>query len=268
MRINHVRRGSGEPLVLLHGIGHRWQAWLPVLDRLAAHHEVTAIDLPGFGASPQPPGGTPHDMPTAVAAIGEFFAASGLDRPHVAGYSLGGAISLELAAANLVRTATVFCPAGFSTPAERRRALLILKTLRASSFLPAPLIRLAMRVEAMRALCYGVLVAHPRRIDPQRAVGDALALRRARGFATVARAAQDYHFEGSPKVPVTVGWGSRDRILPPRQAERARQRLPRARHVLLPDCGHVPMSDDPELVTTLILETTGAIRPTDRPLAS
>ena len=191
MRINHVRRGSGEPLVLLHGIGHRWQAWLPVLDRLAAHHEVTAIDLPGFGQSPRPPGGTPNDMPAAVATIGEFFQASGLDRPHVAGYSLGGAISLALAAANLVRTATVFCPAGFFTPAERRRALLILKTLRASCFLPAP-------------------------------------------------------------------WGSGDRILPPRQAERARQRLPRARHVLLPDCGHVPMSDDPELVTTLILETTGA----------
>jgi hypothetical protein len=38
--------------------------------------------------------------------------------------------------------------------------------------------------------------------------------------------------------------------------------------VPLPDCGHVPMSDDPELVTTVILETTGAIRPTDRPLAS
>jgi pimeloyl-ACP methyl ester carboxylesterase len=36
MRVNHIRRGTGEPLVLIHGIGHRLQAWLPVLDRLAA----------------------------------------------------------------------------------------------------------------------------------------------------------------------------------------------------------------------------------------
>ena len=35
--------GGGTPLVLLHGIGHRWQAWEPVLDRLALHHDVIAF---------------------------------------------------------------------------------------------------------------------------------------------------------------------------------------------------------------------------------
>jgi pimeloyl-ACP methyl ester carboxylesterase len=40
--------------VLIHGIGHRWQAWLPIMEELAAHHEVIALDLPGFGASPVP----------------------------------------------------------------------------------------------------------------------------------------------------------------------------------------------------------------------
>jgi len=47
MKLSYDRRGSGEPLVLIHGIGHRWQAWTPVLDRLAEHHDVIAIDIPG-----------------------------------------------------------------------------------------------------------------------------------------------------------------------------------------------------------------------------
>jgi pimeloyl-ACP methyl ester carboxylesterase len=55
---------------------------------------------------------------------------------------------------------------------------------------------------------------------------------------------------------VTVAWGAKDRILPPHQAERARELLPEARHVALPGCGHVPMTDDPDLVADLILQTT------------
>ena len=55
MRLNYHRAGSGEPLVLIHGIGSRWQVWEPVLDRLAAERDVVALDLPGFAASPMPP---------------------------------------------------------------------------------------------------------------------------------------------------------------------------------------------------------------------
>jgi len=255
--------GAGEPLLLLHGIGHRWQAWLPVLDLLAAHHEVVAVDLPGFGASPVPPGGLPPDMPGAIAALAAFVAAEGLDRPHVAGYSLGGAMSLELATAGLARSATAFSPAGFYTEAERRRALAILTALRASTFLPEPLIRRTMRSDALRELCFAPLVADPRRLDPERAAGDALALRRGRAFFHVARLSRGYRFEGRPQVPVAVAWGAEDRILQPHQAERARRRLREATHVPLPGCGHVPMSDAPELVATVILQTTGALRAND-----
>ena len=74
----------------------------------------------------------------------------------------------------------------------------------------------------------------------------------------MAKSALDYRFAGSPTVPVTVAWGTQDRILRPHQAERARELLPQARHVPLPGCGHVPMSDDPDLVASLILQTTGA----------
>jgi pimeloyl-ACP methyl ester carboxylesterase len=259
MRINYVRKGAGEPLVLVHGIGHRLQAWLPVLDRLAAHHDVIAIDLPGFGESPVPAAGMPRGMLATVAMMTEYFAAEGLDRPHVAGYSLGGAITLELAVAGQVRSATAFSPAGFFTEAERRRTLATLSIMRASTYFPAPLIRRSMRIGAFRAICYGRLMAYPRQLDYQRAVEDALAMRRGRGFRPVARSSRGYRFAGSPSVPVTVAWGAKDRILPPHQAEQARELLPEARHVALPACGHVPMTDNPDLVAELILQTAASV---------
>ncbi len=312
----HVeRRGSGPRLLLVHGIGHRWQAWEPVMDLLAAHHDVIAVDLPGFGRSPLPAGGR-LDVDALVAAVRRLADELGLVRPHVAGNSLGGAIALELAMSGAVASATALSPAGFYTAAEARRAGLILGWLRAQSFLPVPVLRAALAVPAVRRSAFGTLVVHPDRLDRERMLGDTLALRRGKGFSPVARSLRDYRFRagglavppagaalagvaatagdgdggavvsdrdgdgagdggaaagggdggaavgdrgtaGGP-VPVTVAWGERDRILPPRDAARAREVLPWARHVTLPGCGHVPMSDDPELVALTILRTTGA----------
>lgn len=51
MTLSYARVGAGEPLLLLHGIGHHRQAWDPVIDILATEREVIAVDLPGFGVS-------------------------------------------------------------------------------------------------------------------------------------------------------------------------------------------------------------------------
>jgi pimeloyl-ACP methyl ester carboxylesterase len=262
--INYIRKGSGTPLVLIHGIGHRWQAWEPVLDQLTQHHEVIAFDLPGFGLSPVPQGGMPKDMTGTVVHVGEFFEQLGLDHPHVAGNSLGGAIALELAAAGVVASATAFSPAGFFTEPERKKAIRALGLMRATTFQPTAVLKWGLARPAIRAQSFGQLVVHPERISPERALGDTLALRRGRGFWPVVRSSRDYAYSGKPDVPVTVAWGDHDRILPPRQAELARAVLPHGRHVSLPDCGHVPMSDAPDLVAQVILQTTGvAVEPSD-----
>ncbi|GII24463.1 alpha/beta fold hydrolase [Planosporangium mesophilum] len=254
----YERRGAGEPLVLLHGIGHHWRAWEPVLDKLATVHDVIAVDLPGFGRSPMPETGLPHDMTRLVGAIASFFAALDLDRPHVAGNSLGGAIALELAATGQAASATALSPAGFCTPAQLRRAVTVLRLHRYAAHLPEPVMRRMLRVGPLRAVSFGMLLARPGRISPEAALADSLALRNARAFETVARNGLRYAFQGAPTVPVTVAWGTRDRILPYRQAALARQLLPAARHVDLAGCGHVPMHDDPDLVASVILATTGA----------
>ncbi len=252
--LNYERRGSGSPLVLLHGIGHRWQAWEPVLDKLAAEHDVIAVDLPGFGKSAPLTG--PSGMAEIVAAIRGFFERLGLDRPHVAGNSLGGAIALELAAGGHVRTATALAPAGFWARWEFRWGLAVLAALRRTTFLPIGLLRALVRRAWLRALAFGMIVRWPARLSPERAIGDIIALRDCTAFSTVARHAHTYAFHAIPQVPATVAWGTRDRILLYRQAARARRRLPGARHVDLPGCGHVPMSDAPDLVASTILATT------------
>jgi pimeloyl-ACP methyl ester carboxylesterase len=260
MKVNFDRRGEGPPLVLIHGIGHRWQAWEPVLDALALHHDVISLDLPGFGESPMPDDGMP-DMSGTVIRVGEFFDSLGLRQPHVAGNSLGGAIALELAASDVVASATAFSPAGFFTEAERRQAVRTLGFMRASTFQPQAVLRRALALPIVRAQSFGRLVVHPERISAERAFGDTMALRRCTGFRSVVRSSKDYSYVGQPSVPLTVAWGAHDRILPPHQADRARERLPQARHVTLPGCGHVPMSDEPRLCARIVLETTGAFAP-------
>ncbi|HEV7900095.1 MAG TPA: alpha/beta fold hydrolase [Planosporangium sp.] len=254
----YERRGAGEPLVLLHGIGHHRQAWQPVLDKLATVHDVIAVDLPGFGQSPMPETDLPHDMPQLVGGIAGFLASLGLDRPHVAGNSLGGAIALELAATGQAASVTALSPAGFCTPAQLRWAITVLRFHRYAAHLPEPVMRRMLKIDLLRAVSFGMLLARPRRISAEAALADSLALRNARAFEAVARNGLRYAFKGAPTVPVTVAWGTRDRILPYRQAALARQLLPEARHIELNGCGHVPMHDDPDLVASVILATTGA----------
>jgi hypothetical protein len=54
-RVNYVDVGEGDPLVLVHGIAGNWQNWLENIPRLARERRVVALDLPGFGASEDPP---------------------------------------------------------------------------------------------------------------------------------------------------------------------------------------------------------------------
>lgn len=250
------RRGGGSPLVLLHGIGHRWQAWAPVLDALAAEHDVIAVDLPGFGGSPLLPEGRGYDMPSAVQACADIFEDLGLHRPHVAGNSLGAAISLELASRGLVSSATALAPAGFWTPRDRAWALRVLSFIRSSGRAPDRVRSAAVRNRLFRMAAGSLLYGHPSRMTADIMLADLMSMTGAKAFDLVAEAGRQYEFASpAPTVPVTVAWGTRDRILWPRQARRAAALLPRARHVWLYRAGHVPMIDEPERVASLILTT-------------
>ena len=255
MSISHHRQGSGPALVLLHGVGHHWQAWRPVIDLLASDFEAVACDLPGFGHSPPLTAGIEPTIPAYADEFEWFFAELGLGRPHVAGNSMGGAIALELARRRAARAATAFSPAGFWTPAERRYCQLSLgmlaKTPRAAR---RPLEALA-RTRAGRVALFSQLFAFPARIPVDEALAGLRDAWDAPAFAGALAAFDGYAF-GAPdelrRVPVTIAWGNRDRLLPyARQARRARAMLPSGTHVTL-GTGHVPFYDDPAAVAAVI----------------
>ncbi|MEU1442908.1 alpha/beta fold hydrolase [Streptomyces mirabilis] len=254
--MSYARVGTGEPLLLLHGIGHHRQAWDPVVHILAAEREVIAVDLPGFGESPALPDGLRHDLGTVVPTLGGLCEALEIERPHVAGNSLGGLLALELGREKLVRSVTAISPAGFWSPVERRYAFGVLLAMRQGARrLPLPVIERLSRSAAGRAALTSTIYARPGRRSPEAVVAETLALARAEGFADTLRAGTTVQFtDDIPGLPVTVAWGTRDRLLVRRQGIRAKHIIPRARLVRLPGCGHVPMNDDPALVARVILD--------------
>lgn len=256
----YTRRGTGEALVLIHGIGHRRQAWDPIFDRLAERYDTIALDLSGFGESEPYPRDVPYTMDIACAHLAEQFAEWGIARPHVVGNSLGGAIALELGARDLVSSVTALSPAGFFGRYDRAQALGILSTLRLATQAPDPVLRAMSRTALGRRLAGLPLYAHPERHSAEATLADARALKSCPGFQAVAKQGLTYHFTESVDVPTTIAWGTKDRILPYAQSERARHRLPHADHVPLTGAGHVPMIDLPEEILDLINNTVGRAR--------
>ncbi|MGW6542255.1 alpha/beta fold hydrolase [Streptomyces massasporeus] len=254
--LSYTRRGSGEPLLLLHGIGHHRQAWEPVIPALAAERDVIAVDLPGCGDSPALPDGMAHDLPTMSTVLKALCAALEIERPHVAGNSLGGLLALDLARARLVRSVTALSPAGFWNETERRYAFTVLSTMRQiARRLPPPVVERLARPALGRTLLTSTIYARPGRRSPEAVVAETLALARAQGFSETLRSGRTVQFtDDIVGTPVTVAWGSRDRLLIPRQGVRAKGVIPRARLVRLPGCGHVPMNDDPALVARVVLD--------------
>jgi pimeloyl-ACP methyl ester carboxylesterase len=253
--INHHREGEGPPLVLLHGIGHRWQAWKPVIPLLTGEFDVIACDSPGFGRSTPLPAGIEPTIPAYVDAFEWFFAELGLERPHVAGSSMGGAIALELARRRAVSTATAFSPAGFWTTAERRFCQLSLGAIGAIPRPVRPLVAALARTRTGRAALFSQIFGYPSRLPAEEAVATLRNAWASPAMDGALDAFRHYRFtapEDLRATPVTVAWGAKDRLLPYRlQAPRARTMLPWATHVTLGG-GHVPFWDDPAAVAEVV----------------
>lgn len=115
-RARVAERGSGYPVVVLHGWGGRIESMTPVLECLGGSFRVIAVDLPGFGESPLPRGvwGTPDFATFVRDVLGEL----GVDRAHFVGHSYGAKTSLYLAATvpGLVDKLVLQASSGLRTP--------------------------------------------------------------------------------------------------------------------------------------------------------
>lgn len=258
--MHHMRRGAGKPLLLIHGLGGSGQSWHPILDNLALHREVIAVDLPGFGQTPRLAGET--SMRTLADATTAFINANGLTGVDVVGSSMGARLVLELARRGGVVGAVVSLnPGGFWQGWQRH-------AFYSSIYLSIRLLRLLRpalpRITATalgRALLLAQFSARPTNV-PANIARDELG-------SYVASAAFDellYQLaygeeqQGAPKHaiahPLVIGWGRQDRVCFPAEAKRAMELFPDARLHWFEQCGHFPHWDAPEETARIILHAT------------
>ena len=244
----HTRTGSGPPIVLMHGIGMSRHVWDPVVPLLAREHEVIAVDLPGFGDSAPLSG--PPTVPALAAAVEEL----GLERPHVAGNSLGGGIALELGRRGSAGSVCAISPIGFAVARESTYARAMLSAIHAMARAIDGRAETLYGSTAGRMALMNLIVARPANVPGPVAASWNHATASCAGWHATLPEVTTWRPE-MPAVPTTIAWAQHDRLLlTGRQAPRARRRLPGARHVILEGCGHVPTWDDPEQVARAILD--------------
>lgn len=251
----HHRVGAGEPLVLVHGIGSRGQVWEPLFDALAGSFEVIALDLPGFAGSAPLPHTT---VDTLTDAVADFLAAQGLQRPHLAGNSMGGLITLNLAARGLARSVTAFSPIGFWDRAGRIWCQQSLGKSKTLGKLLEPALPRVLGTAAGRTAFLGLVFGKPWAVSPQDAVDTAKGAVEAAAFDAALASFADarlHETDSLADTPVTIAWGNRDILLTyATQSRRARTLLPTATHRTLHGSGHTPFYDDPAACARVILD--------------
>jgi pimeloyl-ACP methyl ester carboxylesterase len=221
--------------------------WDPVVERLDG---ALAIDLPGHGDEPLPADASP---PALAAEIVRRLAAEGIERPHVAGNSLGGWVALEMAAAGHAASVTAIAPAGlWREPLVPKRS-----RVRAVARALLPVLGALLRSERGRRLVLAANAAHPERIPPDAALRLVRAYATAPGFEAVNDAMRASRFTALAEisVPVTLAWPEHDRLV-----RRPRSVPDGVRSVVLRGCGHLPCWDDPEAVARVLLEGSAVER--------
>jgi pimeloyl-ACP methyl ester carboxylesterase len=246
----HDRTGHGAPLVLLHPLGgdrHIWDALVPLL---SAHRELIAIDLPGFGESPALEGQVPTPRALA-AAVAEHLEAIGVERPHVAGNSLGGWVALELGLSGVAGSVSGIAPAGLWPEPLVPKAAIAHRLARA--LLPAA--RWCVSTRPGRSILFSGTVAHPDRVPAEAARRLVRAYAHASDFVRVNDAMRAGRFEGLERIrcPVTLVWPDHDRLI------RRPVWVPdRIQNVVLSDAGHMPMWDAPEALAEVLIDASDA----------
>ncbi len=247
-----MRKGKGEPLLLIHGLGGSARIWAPIIDLLALERDTIALDLPGFGDAPALGEAVEPTAVNLAAALHRACEGLGVDRPHVAGNSLGGWVGLEMGRAGWAASVTALSPAGlWQDPLGDRRfdSRRLARRLR-------PLVSAALRMRRTRNAMLATFAARPERIPPIDGRALVLGWIDSIGYEATNRAMRSQVFDpaGYPEIPVTLAWSQLDRIVaPPR-----RERMPAgARYLVMPGVGHTPTWDDPGLVAATVLRGSG-----------
>jgi pimeloyl-ACP methyl ester carboxylesterase len=254
-----TRSGSGEPLLLLHGMGTSGRDFATVLPELQARFDVLNVDLPGVGASAHL-----EQRPTVAAltdAVEHTLDEEGVGRVHVLGNSLGARIALELARRGRALSVVAISPSGLNVPPERIIQGLGMGTARMVMRTAQPLIAPLSRSAIGRAALLGPLKARPWSTSPEEAIGAREGFADSRDFWRILVWALMFDVpRGLDRIdcPVTLVQGVADWIASG-QTVRYLPLIPASRFIPMLWAGHAPQSDRPKTIVRLVEETAAGL---------
>jgi pimeloyl-ACP methyl ester carboxylesterase len=248
--LSTIEAGTGDPVLMLHGLGATKASFLPTIDALAPSHRAIAVDLPGFGDSDKPLWGA-YDAPFFARAMVALLDALELDSAHVVGNSMGGRVALELGLAHPDRTRRIVLLAPSMPWLKPRPWAPYLRWIptQLGIFQPAPRPLIEMIVKQMipgsdkEWTAAGIDEFMRSYLTP---LGRAAFYAAARNIYLEEPRGPDRLWTrlGSMKPDTLFVWGRKDNIVPIGFARHVREELPAAQHLEL-DCGHVPQLERP-----------------------
>lgn len=258
MKLAIERFGSGEPIVLIHGMGSAATAWKPLIPKLIDKFEVITVDLPGHGKTPLDKA-RPMDPESLANLVVQNLDELDIKQFHLVGNSLGGWISLEIAAIfpERVITLTGLAPAGL---------WLAPFTSRYPGELAVRLMAKALEKLAPTTLNYkwakkiGFETVSPRwqELSYEVCLDAVVAMARSDGYFPAWDGMLKKRFEKEirKEIPVTIIFGDTDHTLPAKTCQERSLAPDHAKWIILPETGHAPMWDSTEEVLAEILETS------------
>jgi pimeloyl-ACP methyl ester carboxylesterase len=271
--VREVEGPDTATAVYVHGLGGSSTNWTDLAGLLSGHMRGFIVDLPGFGRS-KPPRGYTYTLDAHAHAVTEFIESLDCGPVHLFGNSMGGAISMLVAAGrpDLVRTLTLVSPAvpdlrpSLSRVSDPRLPLSFVPLLGAHARRALAALTARERADQMIRLVF----AHPEEVPPQRIraaeeeMVERLTMpwaRAALGHSTIglvrswlARRPQSlWTVAGRILCPTLVVWGTEDRLVSVRKAPRTAALMPRGRLLVLPRTGHVAQMERPESVARAVL---------------
>jgi pimeloyl-ACP methyl ester carboxylesterase len=258
--INYVDLGSGErePVVFVHGLGGQWQNWLENLPRAAQERRVLALDLPGFGLTPEP------REKITISGYGRcveaFCEKLGLEEVALVGNSMGGFITAEVAIQFPTRVSrlVLVSAAGISSPNARRRPILLAgRIASAIGTNTAARHRTLAARPTTRHFSLAFVARYPKLLRADLAYEGFFKGTGKPGFDDALRACLDYDFMDrlpEVRVPTLIIWGANDSIIPVRDANEFERLIPDSRKVVMRETGHIPMAERPQAFNDLLME--------------
>lgn len=252
---------SRPAVVLLHGVTMSGRVWRSVAPLLAPYVDVhTPTSMGHRGGSPVETG--PTTVARLVDDLERYLDAEGLQRPHLAGNSLGGWMAIELARRGRAASVCAISPGGFWDERGDRGRERTVRTLQRLALLGRLSRRLGVLPHLLppaRRLAMADIAERADRLSARHATSAVYDLAECLVLADILRSDERVEpFAGELPCPITIAWAEKDRILPLRTlGQVARERLPQARFEILPGVGHVPMIDDPGVVAETILRAAG-----------